>query len=476
MMLFAYAPALPEIAVAGSALVAVVFGAIFKERSRAFLTYATVAVFLALAVWLLIDPPHFGKAFYGAFVFDELSRFAKVIIAITSAGALLLSVDYMKAMKADRFEYPILMLLSVLGMMMMVSSQDFISLYVGLELQSLPLYVLAAISRDQSRSVEAGLKYFVLGALSSGMLLYGISLVYGASGSLQFDVIAQALAGHGNSTLFMIGIVFVMAGFAFKISAVPFHMWAPDVYEGSPTPVTAFFASAPKVAAMVLILRVLYDAFGTAPHIWFQIILALSLLSMVVGAFAAIGQKNVKRMLAFSSVGHMGYALVGLAAGTVAGIQGVLFYMGVYAITTLGAFACIMCLRNRDHDPQNIEDFAGLGQRDPVIAFILSAILFSLAGIPPLAGFFAKFYVFYAAIQQGLIWLSIIGVVASVVSAFYYLRLVKVMYFDAPVMGHIVMPKMVRFMAVLCGAFVLLLFVYPAPFLEAAMRAAKVLF
>jgi NADH-quinone oxidoreductase subunit N len=320
---------------------------------------------------------------------------------------------------------------STLGMMMMVSANDLISLYLGIELQSLALYVLAAFRRDSTRASEAGLKYFVLGALSSGMLLYGCSMIYGFTGATGFDRIAAALAGSERADLgLIVGIVFLSAGLAFKVSAVPFHMWTPDVYEGAPTPVTAFFAAAPKVAAMVLFVRAVLEPFGGLEQSWVQIIWLISVLSMVLGAFAAIGQRNIKRLMAYSSIGHVGYALVGLAAATPEGVRGVLIYLTIYLVMNLGTFACILAMRRHDEPVEDIDDLKGLARTHPGMALALAVFMFSLAGIPPLAGFFGKFYVFMAAINAGLYVLSIIGVLASVVGAFYYLRIIKLMYFD----------------------------------------------
>jgi NADH-quinone oxidoreductase subunit N len=333
-----------------------------------------------------------------------------------------------------RFELPLLMLLATLGMMMMISANDLISLYVGLELQSLSLYVTAAIRRDTVKSTEAGLKYFVLGALSSGMLLYGASMIYGFVGTVSFTGLAQVLtAGTAPSIGIIIGLVFLCAGLAFKISAVPFHMWTPDVYEGAPTPITAFFAAAPKVAAITLFTRVLVEAFGGITPQWQQIIVAISIASMALGAFAALGQKNIKRLMAYSSIGNIGYALVGLASGSAQGVSGLLFYMAIYVPMTLGAFAVILAMRQKGQMVEEIADLAGLAKSQPWLAHIFAAILFSMAGIPPLAGFFGKWMVFAAAVDSGMFILAVIGVLASVVSAYYYVRIIKVMYFDEPV-------------------------------------------
>ncbi len=350
---------------------------------------------------------------------EPYARFLKLLALVGSATAILMSLDYFEREQQNRFEYPILILLSTAGMLMLISAADLIALYLGLELMSLSLYVVAAINRDSVRSTEAGLKYFVLGALSSGMLLYGASLVYGFTGTVSFGGIAKASANGGIGLIF--GLVFLFAGFCFKVSAVPFHMWTPDVYEGAPTPITAFFAAAPKVAGIAMFMRVAIDAFPDIVPQWQQIVVFVSIASMVLGAFAAIGQRNIKRLMAYSSIGHMGFALVGLAAGTPEGIQGVLVYMAIYVAMTLGTFACILSMRRDGQMVENISDLAGLARTNPAMAFFLAMLLFSLAGIPPLAGFFAKFYVFLAAIKAGLFALAVIGVLASVVGAYYYL-------------------------------------------------------
>jgi len=369
----------------------------------------------------------------------------------------------------------VLFLLSTLGMMLLISAADLIALYLGLEMMSLPLYVVAASNRDNVRSTEAGLKYFVLGALSSGMLLYGASLIYGFTGTVSFTGIAKA-TGHGANLGLIFGLVFMFVGFCFKISAVPFHMWTPDVYEGAPTPVTAFFAAAPKVAGIAIFVRATMVAFPGIAHEWQQIVVFVSIASMVLGAFAAIGQRNIKRLMAYSSIGHMGFALVGLAAGTAEGVQGVLVYMSIYVAMTLGVFAAILAMRRDGKFVETIGDLAGLARTHPTMAFFLAMLLFSLAGIPPLAGFFAKFYVFLAAIKAGLYTLAVIGVLSSVVGAYYYLNIVKMIYFDEPVKGFDRMPGLLRLVLGVSGLAVMLFFAYPAPVLDAATVAAKSLF
>ena len=376
----------------------------------------------------------------------------------------------------DSEEYPVLIMLATVGMLLMISANDLISLYVGLELQSLALYVVAAINRDSAKSSEAGLKYFVLGALSSGMLLYGSSLVYGLTGHTQFAEIAKALALTGSNLGIIFGIVFIIAGLAFKVSAVPFHMWTPDVYEGAPTPVTAFFASAPKIAAIALFARVMVGPFATVTHDWQQVVVLISIASMVLGAFAAIGQNNIKRLLAYSSIANMGFALVGLAAGTVEGVQGVLVYMLIYLVTTLGVFACVLAMRRKGVYVETISDLAGLGRTNKGHAFMLAMLMFSLAGIPPLAGFFGKLFVFLAAVKAGLWPLAIIGVVASVVGAYYYLRLIKIMYFDEPAAAFDPIDGEVKWVIYVSGLFVVLFGLFAQPLLSIAINAAASLF
>jgi NADH-quinone oxidoreductase subunit N len=373
-----------------------------------------------------------GAIFDGAFVSDGLTRFLKVLVLVAAALTLLMTMDDFARAKVMLFEYPVLVLLATLGMVMMISANDLIALYLGLELQSLALYVIAAFKRDDLKSSEAGLKYFVLGALSSGMLLYGASMLYGVTGGTGYATIAAALktSDMASNIGLIVGLVFVMVGLAFKISAVPFHMWTPDVYEGAPTPVTAFFAGAPKVAAMALLLRFTQGALPAASEQWQQIVIFLSIASMVLGAFAAIGQTNIKRLMAYSSIGHVGFALVALAANNAEGVAGVLIYLTIYVAMTLGTFACILSMRRGDKNVEDISELAGLAKTDLRLASILAILMFSLAGIPPLAGFWAKWYAFLPAIKAGLYPLAVIGVIASVIGAFYYLRIIKVMFFD----------------------------------------------
>jgi NADH-quinone oxidoreductase subunit N len=413
-------------------------------------------------------------AFQGIFVVDAFSDYVKIAILLASMFSIWISLGYLKLEDMAHFEYPILIALATVGMMMMVSANDLIALYVGLELQSLSLYVLAAFNRDNARSTEAGLKYFVLGALSSGLLLYGCSLVYGFSGTTHFEGIVTALSGQAPAIGLIIGIVFIASGLAFKVSAVPFHMWTPDVYEGAPTPVTALFAAAPKFAAIALFVRVLMGPFGAITSEWRQVIVFISAASMIWGAFAAIGQHNIKRLMAYSSIGSVGYALIGLAAGTPAGVRSVLIYMTIYIISTLGAFVIILAMRRSSGYVEEISDVAGLSRTRPVMAFALAAMMLSLAGLPPLAGIFAKFYVFVAAVDAHLVPLAVLGVVTSVVAAFYYLRIVKVIYFDEPAEPFVEpMDFELKLVMGVAMVFVVLLFVYPGPLVKASDFAAS---
>ena len=462
--------ALPEIVLACGAMLLLMVGA-YREGSANIVNVCSILLLIAAAIVVGVLPD--GASFGGSFVIDGFARFLKILAFVASAAAILMSLNYLSA-ERQRFEYAILILLSATGMGMLISASDLIALYLGLELMSLALYVVAAYSRDEVRSTEAGLKYFVLGALSSGMLLYGCSLIYGFTGTVSFAGIAKASTAGGIGLIF--GLVFLFAGLCFKVSAVPFHMWTPDVYEGAPTPVTAFFAAAPKVAAIAVFVRVATTAFpGIVPQ-WQQILVFVAIASTALGAFAAIGQKNIKRLMAYSSIGHMGFALIGLASGTAEGVQGVVVYIAIYLTMTLGTFCVILAMRRSDGPVEQISDLAGLARTNPPLAFFLALLLFSLAGIPPLAGFFAKYYVFLAAIKAGLFTLAVIGVLMSVVGAYYYLLIVKVMYFDEPARGFEPMPGELRAVLGVTGLFNLLYFVYPAPLLTAAGAAAKSLF
>ncbi len=442
-----------ELWLALGVLVLLMVGVFSGERSHSQVTGLSLAVIVAAGIGLFLTVER-GTAMNGSFILDNFAWFMKMLTLIGSGLAIIMSVNFMKREGVINFEYPILVLTATLGMMLMISANDLIALYLGLELQSLSLYVLAAINRDSVRSTEAGLKYFVLGALSSGMLLYGASLIYGFTGHTDFVGIAEAMAGNERSLGLVFGLVFLMAGIAFKISAVPFHMWTPDVYEGSPSPVTAFFAAAPKIAAMSMLIRIVIQAFEPITSDWQQIIAFIAIASMTLGAFAAIGQTNIKRLMAYSSIGHMGYALVGLAAGTQSGVHGVIIYMLVYMVMTVGTFACIIAMRRKDGAVEEIADLAGLGSRNPMMALLLTILMFSLAGIPPLAGFFAKYFVFVAAIEAGLYALAIIGVLASVIGAFYYLRIIKTMWFDEPADNFVPMDGELKLVLVFSGVFV----------------------
>ena len=424
-------PILPEMVLAIGTLVLLLAGVIWSRERSTLLSTLAILLLVAVTAVAVLDPAE-GVLFNGGFIVDGFSRYMKFLVLGGSAFSLILSTSTAKAFGLDKFEYSMLVLLATLGMMVMVSANDLMTLYVGLELQSLALYVVAALRRDDPKAIEAGLKYFVLGALSSGMLLYGASLVYGFTGLTQLDQIVGAIAGANRSIGLIFGMVFLLAGLAFKIAAVPFHMWTPDVYEGAPTPVTAFFAAAPKVAAMALLIRVVTVPFGPITHDWQQIVVFLSIASMVLAAFAAIGQTNLKRFLAYSSIGHVGFALVGLSAGTAVGVEGVAVYMAIYITMTIGIFAALLSMRTAGGYVETIPQMAGLAQKRPFIAAIIAIIMFSFIGLPPLAGFFAKWQVFLAAIDSHLFVLAVIGVLASAVSAFYYIRIVKVMYFDEP--------------------------------------------
>jgi NADH-quinone oxidoreductase subunit N len=420
---------LPEIVIAVYAMLALL-GAVYtgKDKMAGMLIWLTAGLFVAMAFWIGSTGAGTRLAFGGMFVDDGFSRFAKITILLSAAAVMVMGQDYMARRDLLRFEYPVLVALCAVGMMVMVSAGDLMTLYMGLELQSLSLYVMASMRRDSVKSTEAGLKYFVLGALSSGLLLYGASLVYGYTGTTLFAGIIAAAEGQAPIGL-LLGLVFVMSGLAFKISAVPFHMWTPDVYEGSPTPVTAFFATAPKVAAMALFARVVHDAFGGVVGDWQQIVAVLSVLSMFLGGFAAIGQTDIKRLMAYSSIAHMGFALMGLAAGTAFGVQAMLIYMAIYVTMNIGTFAFILSMQK---DGRPVTDIASLNmysRSNPGRALAMLLLLFSLAGVPPLVGFFGKFYVLRAAYDGGLAWLAVLGVIASVIGAFYYLRIVYFMYF-----------------------------------------------
>ncbi|TWC05388.1 NADH dehydrogenase subunit N [Bradyrhizobium macuxiense] len=467
-------PVLPELVLAVGAMVLLMIGAYRGQGTTRFVTTLAVLLLVVTGVLELWLPAGKLVTFGGSFIVDDFARFLKVLALIASAVTLILSTEYLSQPSSRTFEFSILVLLSTLGMMVLISAGDLISLYLGLELMSLALYVVAASQRDNAKSSEAGLKYFVLGALSSGMLLYGASLIYGFTGTVSFAGIAAAATTGSIGIVF--GLVFLLAGLCFKVSAVPFHMWTPDVYEGAPTPVTAFFASAPKVAALAVFTRATLTAFPGIVTQWQQILVFVAIASMALGSFAAIGQTNIKRLMAYSSIGHMGFALVGLASGTVEGAQGVLIYIAIYVAMTLGSFSIILAMKRNGQPLEQISDFAGLSRTNPLIAFIFAMLLFSLAGVPPLAGFFGKWYVFVAAIKANLFTLAVIGVLTSVVGAFYYLSIVKVMYFDQPLGKLDPVRVELRTVLAVAGIFNIFFFAYPGPLVSVATAAAKSLF
>ena len=426
-----FSTVLPEVLLSLYAMLAlVVFVYSGKDKHAALSIWLTSGVFLLLAAIIGLSSAPDTTSFNGMFVDDNFARFAKVVILLSAATVLVMGQDYATKHDMLKFEYPLLVALSVVGMMVMVSAGSLLTLYMGLELQSLALYVIAAFRRDSAKSTEAGLKYFVLGALSSGLLLYGASLVYGFAGTVEFAGIMQATQGGDLSMGLLLGLVFVISGMAFKVSAAPFHMWAPDVYEGAPTPVTAFFATAPKMAAMGLFARVVHDAFGGVIGEWQQVVAVLSVVSMFLGAVAAIGQGDIKRLMAYSSIAHMGFALMGLASGTAFGVQAMLVYMAIYVTMNIGMFAFILTM---ERDGRPVSDIASLhmySKKEPLKALCVAALMFSMAGVPPFVGFFGKFYVLRAAYEANMAWLAVAGVVASVIGAFYYIRIVYFMYFS----------------------------------------------
>jgi NADH-quinone oxidoreductase subunit N len=480
--------AAPEIFLALAAMGLLMAGVFVRvERDAATLTsFGGICVLIAAAALAIVlgGPPRI--TFGGAFIFDNYAAFLKVLILVSGAAVILIARDYLHRHDIDRFEFPVLIVLASLGMSMMVSANDLIALYLGLELQSLALYVIASFQRDGMRSAEAGLKYFVLGALASGLLLYGASLVYGFAGTTSFVQLAQLFkASAPVPTGLIVGIVFILAGLAFKVSAVPFHMWTPDVYEGAPTPVTALFAVAPKLAAMGLLIRVMTGPFGELGAQWQQVVVFISVASMILGAVAAINQRNIKRLMAYSSIGNMGYALIGVAVAAEAGdpavradgVENTLIFLAIYVFMNLGTFAVILTMRRGGRMVEEIDSLAGLSKTNPLMALVLSAFMFSMAGIPPLAGFFGKLYIFQAAVKAELFGLAIIGVLASVVAAFYYIRIVKVMYFDAaeeafdgPISLEMKSVLFVTF------AFIALFIVFPLPLLAGASIATASLF
>jgi len=471
-----FAPVLPELVLVGSALALLLIGVFRGEGGTRLVSWLSVLVLIVTLALGIRAGLVRQVSFYGMFITDPFAAFMKTLVLLGSAVTIIMGLRFFEEHKIARFEFPVLVLLASTGMMIMVSANDLITLYLGLELQSLALYVVASFDRDSRRSSEAGLKYFVLGALASGMLLYGASLVYGFSGTTNFAGLATALSGGHTSPGMLIGLIFVMVGLAFKVSAVPFHMWVPDVYEGAPTPVTASFSVAPKMAAMALFVRFLIEPFGPMLGEWRQIIVFLSIASMVLGAVAALAQSNIKRLMAYSSIGHVGYALIGLAAGTQDGIRGVLVYMAIYLFMNAGTFAVILCMKQQGRMVESINDLAGLSRSNPALALALAIFMFAMAGIPPTAGFFSKLYIFLAAIDAHLTGLAIIGVLASVVGAVYYLRIVKLMYFDEPQGAFDRVSPELKGVLVVTAIVVLFFILLPNPLVGGAQVAAQSLF
>lgn len=480
LALFEILPALPEVWLIGAGVFLLLLG-VFKGDDF-FYSISRISIGLILVtLMLVVKVAHSQRvAFHNMFVSNDFTVFAKVLILIGTAVAIALAMGYLRHEedRKGKLEFPVLMLFAAVGMMVMVSANNLITLYVGLELQSLSLYVLASIDRLSPKSSEAGLKYFVLGALASGILLYGSSLIYGFTGSVDFAAIA-ALYKDGFTLLpgVLVGLILVIIGFCFKMSAVPFHMWTPDVYEGAPTPVTAFFSVAPKVAALTLFIRLLLEPFGHSANAWQQVVIFVSIASMVIGALGALRQKNIKRLLAYSSIGHVGYALVGVATASSTGISSVLVYLAIYITMSLGAFSCVIMMHDRERHFEEIDDFSGLARTHPLRAAMLAVFMFSMTGIPPLAGFFGKYFVFLSAVQSGFYALAVIGVLSSVIAAYYYLRIVKVMYFDEP--RHTLSKDIsseTMIIAYATALFNLLFFIFPTPLLNLAKEAAAILF
>ena len=472
-------PAFPEIFLVFVTLLLLLLGVSRKDEDHSTVSNFSLFALIAVGVVLYKFSGQIIPGFNGMYVTDNFAVFMKMMIVTGSAAAIFMSGRYVELQRMARFEYPILIMFSTVGMMLMISANDLISLYMALELQSLPLYVLAAMRRDNVRSTEAGLKYFVLGALSSGMLLYGASLLYGYTGTTNFDTMAVALQNTEVLSLGVItGMVLLLSGLAFKIAAVPFHMWTPDVYEGAPTSVTAFFAIVPKLAALGLMLRVFMGPFAELADQWQQVVILISMASMVLGSVGAIAQTNIKRMLAYSSIGHMGYALVGLASANVTGVKAVMVYAVLYMAASIGTFAIVLMMKQKERMVENINNLAGLAGRQPMIALAMAAMMFSMAGIPPLAGFFGKLFIFQAAINAELYALAIVGVLTSVIAAFYYLRIIKIMYFDAPVEEGLDMVDDSRLnFALMVSALAVICFIaLPGPLLSSAEAGAKVLF
>lgn len=465
---------IPELMLAGGALALLLLGVYWKNEeagARLVMRLATVLLVLAAGVAVFTAGEVSTTLFGGAFAVDDFALYSKTVVFLAGAVALLLASKYLETEKLSKPEYPVLVLLATLGMAFMISADDLMTLYLGLEMQSLALYILAAFNRDSLRASEAGLKYFVLGALSSGLLLYGSSLVYGFSGTTSFEGIAIAAAEEGTNVGLLFGLVFVVSGLAFKISAAPFHMWTPDVYEGAPTPVAAFFATAPKLAAMALLARVLTEPFGPMVEDWRQIVIVLALLSMAFGAFGALMQSNIKRLMGYSSVGNVGYALVGLAAGTQLGLWSVLLYMTLYVVGVAGAFGVILSMRRAEGMVERIDDLKGLAQTRPALGWAMTGLMFSIGGMPFLVGFFGKLFVFYAAASAGLVWLVVVALLFSAVSMAYYLKVVKVIWFDEPEGEFLPAPAGVAFVSRVAGLATVVLVPFVAILLAQVIRA-----
>ena len=463
----------PELALALLGLVAVVFG-VLQPKGRSTEACTALAIVSFVIAGVLVAFAGNGVAFSGTYVDDGFARFCKILILSAAALTTLLSLDYTGREQTPRFEYPVLLLFSTVGMMIMASAANLMTVYLGLELQSFPVYVLCAFSRDQVRSSEAGLKYFVLGALASGLLLYGISLVYGFGGSMQLGALGHALIGPASPGL-LVGLVFMLVGLAFKLSIAPFHTWTPDVYEGAPSAVTAFMSTAPKVAPFAALIRVFMVPFGHLVPEWRLVVEIIAIVSMAIGSLAAIGQVSIKRLLAYSSIGHMGYAAIGLAVGSSLGVRSVLVYLLTYIFMNAGTFGCVMAMRRRGVVVERISDLAGLGRTDPVLAVLFAIFMFSMAGVPPFAGFFGKLLVFLAAIQAGLWTLVAVGIVTSAIGAAYYLRVVKVMWFDAGSERLDRQPWPLTFVSSISAGFTSLFVVFAAPAIAAATAASRIL-
>ena len=469
-------PALPEIIVLISSLVILLAGVFYEKNNlRNSIRFSLFILFILLFVIVMTN--HIpNETFNGLFAVNPFTAFSKLMIILSSIFSILLIKPWLKNQSINIYEVPVLILFATLGMMMMLSANDLISLYIGLELQSLSLYVLASFNKNDLRSAESGVKYFVLGALASGLLLYGSSLIYGYSGSTNFNDISLVIANKEVNLALIIGLIFLISGFAFKISAVPFHMWTPDVYEGAPTPITAFFSVGPKIAALCLLLRILYGPLEGIVNEWRQILIFFSISSMLWGSIAAIAQSNIKRLIAYSSIGHVGYALIGIISGTPEGVRGVLYYLLIYLFMNIGTFCVILSMKIKDRYVEDISNLSGLSKSNPVLAFSFAVLMFSMAGIPPLAGFFGKYFIFISAIEADLVYLAVIGLLASVIGAFYYLRLIKIMYFD-DIQDTIDSPSssLVYILSV-CSFFIIFYILIPEPLLSYAEFAAMSLF